>query len=50
MEELEELRRLRDGADLAEAAVREAGPTGPPMSHDEFMAQLDAEDGRAAAS
>lgn len=48
--ELEELQRLRDAADIAEAAAREAAPTGPSMTHDEFMAQLEAEDRQAAAS
>lgn len=48
--ELEELQRLRDEADIAEARAREAAPSGPSMSHDEFMAQLEAEDRRAAAS
>jgi prevent-host-death family protein len=47
MEELEELERLRDQADLAEARAREAAPTGPAMAHDEFMAQLEAEDRQA---
>ncbi|MFJ9027963.1 hypothetical protein ACIRQP_05460 [Streptomyces sp. NPDC102274] len=50
VEELEELRRLRDEADIAEAEARRAAPTGPPITHDEFMAQLDAEDAQAAAS
>ncbi|MEV7868011.1 type II toxin-antitoxin system Phd/YefM family antitoxin [Streptomyces sp. NPDC088124] len=50
IEELEELRRLRDEADIAEAEARRAAPTGPTITHDEFMAQLDAEDARAAAS
>ncbi|QXE36490.1 type II toxin-antitoxin system prevent-host-death family antitoxin [Streptomyces sp. GMY02] len=50
IEELEELRRLRDAADIAEAAAREAAPSGPPMAHDDFMAELEAEDLRAAAS
>ncbi|MCP3816869.1 type II toxin-antitoxin system prevent-host-death family antitoxin [Streptomyces sp. A3M-1-3] len=50
IEELEELRRLRDEADIAEATAREAGPTGRPMTHDDFMAQLDTEDGQVAAS
>lgn len=48
--ELEELRRLRDEADIAEARAREAAPAGPSMSHDAFMAQLEAEDRREAAS
>ncbi|MFF4221106.1 MULTISPECIES: type II toxin-antitoxin system Phd/YefM family antitoxin [Streptomyces] len=48
IEELEELQRLRDKDDLAEAQARwdETGRSGIP--HDEFMAQLEAED-RAAA-
>ena len=48
--ELEELQRLRDEADIAEALTREATPTGPSMSHDEFMAQLEAVDRQEAAS
>ena len=48
--ELEELQRLRDEADIAEARAREASPGGPSMSHDEFMAQLEEEDRREAAS
>lgn len=48
IEELEELARLRDEADIAEAAARQAAPTGPAMTHDAFMAQLEAEDRRAA--
>jgi len=48
--ELEELQRLRDAADAAEAAAREAAPTGPSMTHDDFMARLEGEDLRAAAS
>ncbi|MEU5436653.1 type II toxin-antitoxin system Phd/YefM family antitoxin [Streptomyces sp. NPDC020719] len=47
IEELEELERLRDQADLAEARARDAAPTGPPMGHDEFMTQLEAEDRQA---
>ncbi|WP_158575968.1 type II toxin-antitoxin system Phd/YefM family antitoxin [Streptomyces corynorhini] len=50
IEELEELRRIRDEADIAEAEARRAAPTGPSLTHDEFMAQLDAEDAEAAAS
>ncbi|MFC9278264.1 type II toxin-antitoxin system Phd/YefM family antitoxin [Streptomyces collinus] len=48
--ELGELQRLRDEADNAEARSREAAPSGPPMSHDEFMTRLDEEDSREAAS
>lgn len=48
--ELEELERLRDEADIAEAQAREAAPSGPSMSHDEFMAQLEEEDRQEAAS
>ncbi|MEU4033435.1 hypothetical protein [Streptomyces collinus] len=46
----EELQRLRDEADIAEARSREAAPSGPPVPHDEFMTQLDDEDSREAAS
>ncbi|QIJ63351.1 type II toxin-antitoxin system Phd/YefM family antitoxin [Streptomyces sp. JB150] len=48
--ELEELQRLRDEADIAEARAREASPGGPSMSHDEFMTQMEKEDRREAAS
>ncbi len=48
--ELEELQRLRDEADIAEARAREAGRSGPSMAHDEFMAQLEEEDRRGVAS
>ncbi|KPI24010.1 prevent-host-death family protein [Actinobacteria bacterium OV320] len=48
--ELEELQRLRDEADIAEARAREAAPSGQSMSHDAFMDQLEAEDRQAAAS
>ncbi len=48
--ELEELQRLRDEADIAEARSREAAASGPSLTHDEFMAQLEAEDRREAAS
>ena len=48
--ELEELQRLRDEADIAEARAREAAATGPALTHDEFMAQLEAEDRQDAAS
>ncbi|MEU4270920.1 type II toxin-antitoxin system Phd/YefM family antitoxin [Streptomyces sp. NPDC026092] len=47
IEELAELQRLRDEADIAEAARREADPGGVPLSHEEFMAQLEAEDREA---
>ncbi|MGI5195994.1 hypothetical protein ACQEVY_20455 [Streptomyces sp. CA-288835] len=40
----------RDEADIAEAQAREATPSGPAMSHDEFMAQLEAENRQEAAS
>jgi prevent-host-death family protein len=50
VDELEELRRLRDEADIAEAARREAAPTGEAMTHEAFMAELEAEDSQAAAS
>jgi prevent-host-death family protein len=49
MEELDELRRLRDAADIAEAASREAASGGPAMTHGAFMAQLETEDRGAAA-
>ncbi|MEU9150111.1 type II toxin-antitoxin system Phd/YefM family antitoxin [Streptomyces sp. NPDC048417] len=48
--DLEELQRLRDEADVAEARAREAASSGPSMAHDEFMAQLEEEDRRAVAS
>ncbi|SNR98597.1 type II toxin-antitoxin system Phd/YefM family antitoxin [Actinacidiphila glaucinigra] len=48
--ELEELQRLRDAADAAESAARESAPTGPAMTHDEFMARLEDEDRQAEAS
>ncbi|MFF3845894.1 type II toxin-antitoxin system Phd/YefM family antitoxin [Streptomyces sp. NPDC002328] len=48
--ELEELQRLRDEADIAEVRAREATPSGPPVEHDAFMAQLEDEDRREAAS
>ncbi|MGW2562837.1 type II toxin-antitoxin system Phd/YefM family antitoxin [Streptomyces sp. NPDC001514] len=44
IEELEELQRLRDEADVREARMREAEPGGLSLSHEEFMAQLEAED------
>ncbi|MFE7975773.1 type II toxin-antitoxin system prevent-host-death family antitoxin [Streptomyces shenzhenensis] len=49
VDELAELRRLRDEADIAEAERRKADG-GPVMTHEAFMADLEAEDGRAAAS
>ncbi|MFI2239133.1 type II toxin-antitoxin system prevent-host-death family antitoxin [Streptomyces chrestomyceticus] len=50
IDELEELRRLRDEADVAEASRRRAAPTGEAKTHEVFMAELEAEDRRAAAS
>ncbi|MFF0446476.1 type II toxin-antitoxin system Phd/YefM family antitoxin [Streptomyces sp. NPDC004609] len=47
VEELEELERLRDEADVAEARRREAERSEPPVGHDAFMAQLEAEDRQA---
>jgi prevent-host-death family protein len=47
--ELDELRRLRDGADIAEAGRRKA-TAGQPVTHEAFMDALDAEDAQAAAS
>ncbi|MEV0217959.1 type II toxin-antitoxin system prevent-host-death family antitoxin [Streptomyces sp. NPDC050704] len=44
IEELEELERLRDEADIALARAREAAPATQSMAHDEFMAQLETED------
>ncbi|MFE3144122.1 hypothetical protein [Streptomyces scopuliridis] len=49
IEELEELRRIRDEVDIAELEARKAEP-GVTMTHDKFMAQLEAEDAQAAAS
>ncbi|MEV8391504.1 MULTISPECIES: type II toxin-antitoxin system Phd/YefM family antitoxin [unclassified Streptomyces] len=49
IEELEELRRIRDEVDIAELEARKAEP-GVTMTHDEFMAQLEAEDAQALAS
>lgn len=46
--ELEELERLRDAADIADARAREADPGGPAMTHDDFMARLEAEDQQGA--
>lgn len=40
----EKLQRVLDEADIAEARARQATPSGLSMSHDEFMAQLEAED------
>ncbi|MFE3555624.1 type II toxin-antitoxin system Phd/YefM family antitoxin [Streptomyces sp. NPDC059193] len=48
IEELEELRRLRDEADVAEARRREADRSESPVGHDAFMAQLEHEDRQAA--
>ncbi|GAU66575.1 hypothetical protein SSP35_03_02230 [Streptomyces sp. NBRC 110611] len=45
-----ELQELRDAADAAEAQAREASPTGPTMTHDAFMAELEAEDRWESAS
>ncbi|NBM17826.1 type II toxin-antitoxin system prevent-host-death family antitoxin [Streptomyces sp. GC420] len=50
IEDLNELRRLRDEADIAAARTRESTAMGAPMPHDEFMAQLETEDHQAAAS
>ncbi|WP_137988734.1 type II toxin-antitoxin system Phd/YefM family antitoxin [Streptomyces vilmorinianum] len=47
IDELEELQRFRDEADIAEARRREADPGGPRLDHDAFMAQLEAEDRQA---
>ncbi|MER7954106.1 type II toxin-antitoxin system Phd/YefM family antitoxin [Streptomyces sp. NPDC096030] len=47
IEELAELQRLRDEADIAEAQRREADPGGARLGHEEFMAQLEAEDREA---
>lgn len=49
VDELEELRRLRDEADIAEARSRSAAG-GETRTHEAFMAELEAEDRRAAAS
>ncbi|MFI1855541.1 type II toxin-antitoxin system Phd/YefM family antitoxin [Streptomyces sp. NPDC020480] len=49
LDELAELRRLRDEADIAEAESRKA-EGGPVVTHETFMAELDAEDAQAAAS
>jgi prevent-host-death family protein len=50
IDELDELRRLRDEADIAEAQRRTTTPTGEPKTHEAFMAELEAEDRQAAAS
>jgi prevent-host-death family protein len=50
IDELEELRRLRDEADIAEADRRTTASAGAPMTHEAFMAELEAEDRQAAAS
>ncbi|MFF9018394.1 type II toxin-antitoxin system Phd/YefM family antitoxin [Streptomyces sp. NPDC014870] len=47
IEELAELQRLRDEADIAEARRRETDPGGMRLGHEEFMAQLEAEDREA---
>ncbi|MGW6902854.1 hypothetical protein [Streptomyces sp. NPDC054940] len=44
----EMLQRLLDEADIAEARARQAAPSGPALSHDEFMAQLEATDPQGA--
>ncbi|WP_331751592.1 type II toxin-antitoxin system Phd/YefM family antitoxin (plasmid) [Streptomyces globisporus] len=49
VDELAELRRLRDEADIADAEARKA-VGGPMVTHEAFMAELEAEDGQAAAS
>jgi prevent-host-death family protein len=49
VDELAELRRLRDEADIAEADVRRAAG-GPVVTHEAFMAELEAEDAQADAS
>ncbi|WP_331731890.1 type II toxin-antitoxin system Phd/YefM family antitoxin (plasmid) [Streptomyces sp. NBC_00015] len=49
VDELAELRRLRDEADLADADRRKAAG-GPVVTHEAFMAELEAEDRQAAAS
>ncbi|MFF5583433.1 type II toxin-antitoxin system Phd/YefM family antitoxin [Streptomyces hygroscopicus] len=49
LDELAELRRLRDEAYIAEAERRKADG-GPVVTHETFMAELDAEDAQAAAS
>ncbi|MBM9506592.1 type II toxin-antitoxin system Phd/YefM family antitoxin [Actinacidiphila acididurans] len=49
VDELAELRRLRDEADIADAD-RSKAAGGPRVEHEAFMAELEAEDRRAAAS
>ncbi|TLQ42802.1 type II toxin-antitoxin system prevent-host-death family antitoxin [Streptomyces marianii] len=49
IDELAELRRLRDEHDIAEAQRRKDGG-GPVIGHDELMAELEADDTHAAAS
>ncbi|MEU0375468.1 type II toxin-antitoxin system prevent-host-death family antitoxin [Streptomyces sp. NPDC006283] len=49
IDELDELRRLRDEADIAEAQ-RRAAAAGDTKTHEAFMAELEAEDRQAAAS
>jgi prevent-host-death family protein len=49
VDELDELRRLRDEADIAEADRRKAAG-GQVITHEDFMAELEAEDRQAAAS
>ncbi|GLV79329.1 hypothetical protein ACH4VS_37745 [Streptomyces hygroscopicus] len=47
-EELAEVRRLRDQADITEADHRKAAD-GPVVTHEAFVAELEAEDAQAAA-
>lgn len=49
VDELAELRRLRDEADIADAEARKAAG-GPVLTHEAFMAELETEDRPAAAS
>jgi prevent-host-death family protein len=49
VDELAELRLIRDKADIAEADRRKADG-GPVVTHEAFMAELDAEDAQVAAS
>ncbi|GAA4044141.1 hypothetical protein GCM10022233_11880 [Streptomyces shaanxiensis] len=42
MDPLDKLPCLLDEAAIAEARARQAAPSGPALSHDEFMAQLEA--------
>ncbi|MGC9543253.1 hypothetical protein [Streptomyces sp. UG1] len=44
MNPLEKPQHLLDEADIAEARTRQAAPSGPALSHDEFMARWEAED------